>query len=152
MELIFPNFFILIFIFVLISQKITCKMSPKLFSQILKFQEGGVYLQIRSLVHITFFEIEKIEKTTNLHYNLCVCFILDHIHFVIGTLFLRGRMNGFTTSLLSIKIDTCEFSFCLPALQDCSFCKQWIKSSSVPSIARLKPQHLNDFIMFSLDS
>ena len=151
MELIFPNFFIFIFIFMSISQKMTCKMSPKLFSQILRFQEGGVYLQIRSLVDITFFEIEKIEKTPNLHYNLCVCFILDHIHFVIGTLFLRGRMNGFTASLLSIKIGSCEFSFCLPALQDCPFCKQWIKSSSVPSIARLKLQHLNDFIMFSLN-
>ena len=32
-----------------------------------------------------------------------------------------------------------------------AFVFQWIKSSSVPSFAMFKPQHLNDF-MFSLDS
>ena len=32
------------------------------------------------------------------------------------------------------------------------FFKQWIKSSTVPSFASFKPQHLNDFVMFSWDS
>ena len=49
------------------------------------------------------------------------------------------------------KIDSWEFSFCLPALLGCSFFKQWIKSSSVPPFAKFKSQYLNDF-MFSLDS
>ena len=67
------------------------KMSPKFFSHILRFQEGGIYLQIWSLVDIAFFEIEKIEKATNLHYNLFILFILDHIHFFTGILLIRGR-------------------------------------------------------------
>ena len=62
----------------------------------------------------------------------------------------EGEMNGFTASLLSTKIYSWEFSFCLPALQGCPFFKQWIKSSSIPS-KRFKPQQLIDF-MFSLDS
>ena len=61
-------------------------------------------------------------------------------------------MNTFTASLSSTKIDIWKFSFCLPALQGCPFFKQWIKSFSVPSFARFKPQHLNNFIMFSIDS
>ena len=42
--------------------------------------ERGVFLQIRSIVDEAFFldTREAIEKTTNLHYNLFICFILDH--------------------------------------------------------------------------
>ena len=61
-------------------------------------------------------------------------------------------MNGLTASLLLTKIDSQEFSFCLPALQVCLFFQQWIKPSSIPSFASFKPQHLNNFVMFSLDS
>ena len=63
----------------------------------------------------------------------------------------EGEVNGFTSSLLSTKNDSWEFSFCLPASQGCPFFKQWRKSSSVPAFARFKPQYLNEFIMFSFD-
>ena len=55
--------------------------------------ERSVYLQIRSIVDIAFFFNirQAIKKTTNPHYNLIICFILDHIHFFIGILFIRGR-------------------------------------------------------------
>ena len=53
--------------------------------------ELGVYLQIRTIVDMSFFfdTRQAIEGATNLYYNLC--FILDHIHFFIGILFIRGR-------------------------------------------------------------
>ena len=41
--------------------------------------------------HFFFDTRQAIEKTTNLHYNLCICFILDYIHFFIGILFFRER-------------------------------------------------------------
>ena len=90
-----------------------------------------------------------IEKATNLHYNLC--FILDHLHFLLVSSSSEGEMNRFTALLLSTKIDSWKFSFYLPALQGCPFFKQWIKSSSILPFARFNSQHLNDF-MFSLDS
>ena len=40
----------------------------------------------------------------------------------------EGKINGFTASLSSTKIDSWEFSFCLPATQCCPFFKQCIKS------------------------
>ena len=61
-------------------------------------------------------------------------------------------MNEFAASILSTKIYSRELSFCLPASQGYPIFNKWIKSSSVPSFARFKPQHLNDFIIFSLDS
>ena len=61
-------------------------------------------------------------------------------------------MNGFTASLLSTKIDSWEFSFCLPASKGWSFFKEWIKSSSIPSLVRFKPQHLHDFSLDSWDN
>ena len=64
----------------------------------------------------------------------------------------EGEMNEFTASLLSTKIDSWEFSFCLPAAQGCPFLKQWKKVIPLPSFARFKPQHLSDFVIFSLDS
>ena len=64
----------------------------------------------------------------------------------------EAEMNRFTASLSSNKIESWEFSFCLLALQGSPFFKQWIKSSSLPSFTRFKPQHLNNFIMFYLDS
>ena len=54
--------------------------------------ERDVSLQIRSIIDIAFFfdTRQAIEKTTNLHYNLFICFIiLDHIHFFIDILFIR---------------------------------------------------------------
>ena len=93
-ELIFPIFLVFLFIFASISQKIAYKMGPKFFSQIFiksQLSRGGRLFKNSSIVDITFFEIEKIEKTTNLHYNLFICFILDHIHFFTGILLIRGR-------------------------------------------------------------
>ena len=57
------------------------------------FNRAGVYLQIRTIFDIDFFfnTRKAIEKSTNLHYNLFICFILDQIHFFIGILFIRGR-------------------------------------------------------------
>ena len=57
------------------------------------FNRIGVHLQIRTVVDIAFFfdTRQAIEKTTNLHYNLFIGFILDHIHFFIEILFIRGR-------------------------------------------------------------
>ena len=63
----------------------------------------------------------------------------------------EGEMNGFMTRLWSTKIDIWEFVFFLLALPGCPFFKQGIKSSSLASFARLKPQDWNDF-MFSSDS
>ena len=53
----------------------------------------GIYLQIWSIVGIGFFFETKpaTEKPTNLHCNLFICFILDHIHFFTSILFMRGR-------------------------------------------------------------
>ena len=63
----------------------------------------GVYLQIRSIFDIAFFfdTRQVIEKTTNLHYNLC--FILSHIHFFIGILFISGR-NEWIYSITLVKV------------------------------------------------
>ena len=54
--------------------------------------EQAIYLQIQSIVDIAiFFDTRNaIEKTTNLH-NLFIWFILDHIHFFIDIIFIRGR-------------------------------------------------------------
>ena len=93
-----------------------------------------------------------IEKTANLHYNLFICFISITFNSLLASFSSEGQMNGITASLSSTKIDSWEFSFCLAASRGYLFFKQWIKSSSVPSLARFKPQHLNYFIMFSLDS
>ena len=62
--------------------------------------EQGVYLQIRSIVDVAFsFDTRQaIEKTTNLYYNLFICLILDHIHFFIGFLIIRGK-NEWTYSI-----------------------------------------------------
>ena len=55
--------------------------------------ERGVYLQTRSIVDIAVFfnTRQAFEKSINLYNNLFICFILDHIHFLIGILFIRGR-------------------------------------------------------------
>ena len=55
--------------------------------------EQVVYLQNRIIADIAFFfdARQAIEKTTNLHYNLSICFILNHIHFFIGILFTKGE-------------------------------------------------------------
>ena len=95
--------------------------------------ERGVHLQIRSIVDVAFsFDIRQaIEKTTNLHYNLLIYLTLDHIHFFIGFLIIRGK-NEWTYSIISsTKIDSWEFSFCLPASLGRPFLKQWIKPSFV---------------------
>ena len=112
-------FFIFILIFALINQKMAYKVSqknffsdfhenfhipyffvwmPGVFIEKSNFLEGylierSVYLQIRNIVDIAFFfdTRQAIEKTTNLHYNLLICFILCHIYFFIGILFIRRR-------------------------------------------------------------
>ena len=114
----------------------------------------GVYLQIHSIVNIAFFfdKRQAMEKTTNLHYNLFICFILNHIHSSLASSSLEEEINGFRTSLLSTKIDSLEFSFCPPASQGCSFFLRMDKVILRTILARIKPQHLNGFIMFSLDS
>ena len=96
--------------------------------------ERGFYLQIRSIIDIAFFfnTRQAIEKTTNLHYNLFIWMDLRY-HF----------------RQLKLIVESSAFAFHL--CKAAPFFKQWIKSSSVPSFARSKPQHLNDF-MFSLDS
>ena len=55
--------------------------------------EQGMYLEIWSIVDIAFFfnTRQAIEKTTNLYYNLSICFMLDDIHFLIDIIFIRGR-------------------------------------------------------------
>ena len=55
--------------------------------------EHDVYLQIRIIADIAclFDTSQVIEKATNLHYNVLIYFILDHIHFFIGILFIRER-------------------------------------------------------------
>ena len=116
-ELIFPYFLIFIFIFASISQKMAYKMSQKRFSRNfmkisiycnyskkrtkrLKFHflrgrsfKRDVYLQIRSIVDIAFLfnTRQAIEKTTILHYNLFICFILDHIHFLLASSSSEGE-------------------------------------------------------------
>ena len=69
--------------------------------------ERGVYLQIRSIVDMffSFNTWQAIEKTTNLHYHLFICFILDHIHFLLASSSSEGEMNGLTASLSSTKIE-----------------------------------------------
>ena len=69
--------------------------------------ERDVYLQIRSIVDMffSFNTWQAIEKTTNLHYHLFICFILDHIHFLLASSSSEGEMNGLTASLSSTKIE-----------------------------------------------
>ena len=66
--------------------------------------EWGIYLQIRSIVDIAFFfeTRQAIEKTTSLHYNLFICFMLDHIYFFSDILFIRGRNEWiYSTTLVN---------------------------------------------------
>ena len=87
------------------------------------------------------------------NYIIISSFVSSSITFIssLASSSSEEEMNRFTASLSSTKIDSWDFNFCLPASQGCTFFKQWIKSSSVPSFASFKPQHLNNFIMCSLD-
>ena len=67
-----------IFVYRILSNKCLGRLFKNLGERLFK---QGIYSQIQSTVDIAlFFNIRQvIEKTTNLHYNLC--FIFDHIHF-----------------------------------------------------------------------
>ena len=107
-----------IFVYRILSNKCLGRLFKNLGERLFK---QGIYSQIQSTVDIAlFFNIRQvIEKTTNLHYNLC--FIFDHIHSLLVSSSSEGKINGFTASLSSTKIDSREISFCLPASQGCPF-------------------------------
>ena len=94
----FSQVFMKIFIYcIFLNKRLGCLFTSLTFWEAF-IQEGhlierAVYLKIRSIIDIAFlFDTRQtIEKTTNLHYNLFICFILDQIHFFIAILFIRGR-------------------------------------------------------------
>ena len=95
---IFSQTFTKISIYCIFLNKRSGRLFKSLTFQEVFIQEGHlivrvVYLEIRSIVDTAFFfdTRQAIDKTSNLHYNLFTCFILDHIHFFIGILFVRGR-------------------------------------------------------------
>ena len=135
------------------------KMSQKIFSQI--FMKISIYYIFLNKCFSHLFKNSKCcwysffpwhERSDWKIYIMVSLSVLSSITFIspLASSSSEREMNGFTASILSTKIGTWEFSFCLLASQGCHF-KQWIKPSSLPLFARFKLQNLHGF-MFSLDS
>ena len=116
-ELIFPNIFIFIFIFAWISQKMTYRMSQKLFSQIfMKFQiSRGAFNQVGCLFTnskyclYNFFSLTQDKQLKKLQIYIITSSPVSSLITFISSLASsssEGEMNGFTASLLSNNIDS----------------------------------------------